>query len=236
MTRRGTVLLVLAALVATSSRAYEASSMIEARAGTLPLLLTVPHDGTEPLGTIAARSNGQTVRDMNARLLAERIATALEKKTGKRPYLVIAKFSRKYLDVNRPEAEAMESRDALPAYRAYHDQVKAYVAEMKAKYPKEALLVDVHGQGAAANTTFLGTRGGLTSKRSLDRIGSQPLREDARYSGGYTVFEYGSHKAGGIDAIQLEFGLSQRNSAAFAEEVADSLVKLMDQNFSSLRR
>jgi N-formylglutamate amidohydrolase len=230
------LVLVLAALAAPSVRAYDAASMIDARAGSLPLLLTVPHDGMQTLGMVAPRSQGEKVRDMNASLLAERIAAAIEKRTGKRPYVVIAKFSRKYLDANRPEAEAMESPDALPAYRAYHDQVKAYVAELKAKFPRDALLVDVHGQGAESNTTFLGTRGGLTSKRTLDRIGSLPLREDARYSGGYTVFEYGSHKAGGIDAIQLEFGLSQRNSAAFAEDVAEALLKLMNQNFSSLRR
>jgi N-formylglutamate amidohydrolase len=230
------VLLVFAALAAPWARAYDASSMIDARAGSLPILLTVPHDGTETVGMVAPRSKGERVRDMNASLLAERIAAAIEKRTGKRPYIVIAKFSRKYLDANRPESEAMESAEALPAYRAYHDQVKAYIAELKAKFPKDALLVDVHGQGAGTNTTFLGTRGGLTSKRSLDRIGSQPLREEARYSGGYTVFEYGSQKAGGIDAIQLEFGLSQRNSAAFAEEVAEALLKLTNQNFSSLRR
>jgi hypothetical protein len=58
-----------------------------------------------------------------------------------------------------------------------------------------------HGQGTDANTTFRRTRAGLTTKRLVERFGEK--------------------------AIQFEFGLSQRRSARFAEEVADALVKFM---------
>lgn len=34
--------------------------------------------------------------------------------------------------------------------------------------------------------------------------------EDAGYSGGYTVFTYGSHNRDGIDAVQIEFGARSR--------------------------
>ena len=218
------------------------------------MLLTVPHDGDEPLGTIASRSNGVSVRDEHTRDTAERVARALEKRTGKRPYLVIAKFGRKYLDANRPESEAMQSADALPAYRAYHDRVSSYVGELNRKFPDGALLVDIHGQGAEANTVFRGTRGGLTTKRLVDRFGPKALQgsdsiigllaakgyavnpaidaqspgEDPRYRGGYTVFHYGSQNPAGIDAIQLELGFRQRASERFAEDLAEALVTFME--------
>ena len=195
------------------------------------------------------------VRDTGTRDLAERVASRLEERLGKRPYVVIAKFSRKYLDANRPEQEAMESQDALPAYRAYHDQIAAFVAEVKGQFPSGALLVDVHGQSDDPNTTFRGTRAGLTAQSLLKRygfpvlhggksitgvlaakgyqvippVGAESLREDPRFNGGYTVSAYGSHRASGIDAIQLEFGKSHRANPHLAEDLAEALVVFMTQ-------
>ena len=253
MKRRGVPLLFLAALAPGLAGAYDASFMVGATPGSLPQNLTVPHDGDEPLGMMASRAKGVSVRDEHTRDTAERVARALQERTGRRPYLVIAKFDRKYLDANRPESEAMESADALPAYRAYHDRVATYVAEVKTKFPDGALLVDIHGQGAETNTVFRGTRAGLTMKKLVDRFGPKALQgsdsimgllaakgysvnpaldaesmaEDPRYRGGYTVFNYGSHKPGGIDAIQLELGSKQRASERFSEDLAEALVSFM---------
>jgi N-formylglutamate amidohydrolase len=149
----------------------------------------------------------------------------------------------------------MESEDALPAYRAYHDQISAYISELKAKFPNGSLLLDVHGQSDDPNTTFRGTRAGLTAKALLGRFGSaalqgersitgvlaakgylvnptvgaDTLREDPRFSGGYTVFNYGSQNPEGIDAIQLEFGKNHRASERLAEDLAEALFVFMTQ-------
>ena len=96
-------LLFLAALAPALAGAYEPDAVVDASRGDLPLILTVPHDGDLSLGTVTSRSKGVSVRDENTRETAERIARALQARTGKRPYLVIAKVSRKYLDPNRPE-------------------------------------------------------------------------------------------------------------------------------------
>lgn len=221
--------LLICLLLSTGARAYDPAAMVLASPGTLPLILTVPHDGDDYLGLIPARSKGEVVRDAGTRELAERVAAALEQRLGKRPYLVVARFSRKYLDANRAEQEAMESAGAL--------------------------LIDVHGQAHEPDTTFRGTRAGLTVRRLLDRHGSaalqgeksilgmlaakgypvnpvpgaESLREDPRFSGGYTVFAYGSHHAEGIDAIQLEFGRKHRADPQLAENLAAALVVFMTE-------
>lgn len=255
MLKRALLFLSLAAFLPNTSRAYDATDMVHASRGTLPLVLTVPHDGGEFLGFTPARSKGAKFRDAGTRELAERVASRLEERLGKRPYVVIAKFSRKYLDANRSEQDAMESQNALPAYRAYHDQIGAYVSELKSQFPAGSLLLDIHGQSDEPNTTFRGTRAGLTVKAMLDRfgpsvlqgdrsiigvlaargyqvfpaLGADSLREDTRFAGGYAVFTYGSHLATGIDAIQLEFGKSHRANLRLAEDLADALVIFMTQ-------
>lgn len=255
MLRRPFLSLLLTALVPRISLAYDAQSLVVSSKGTLPLILSVPHDGGEFLGLLPVRKKGALVRDAGTRELAERVASILEARTGKRPYLVIARFSRKYLDANRSEQDAMESEDALPAYKAYHDQITTYIAELKAKFPAGSLLVDVHGQSDDPNTTFRGTLAGLTAKALLGRygqaslqgeksiigvlaargysvnppVGAETLREDPRFSGGYTVFNYGSQRPEGIDAIQLEFGKNHRANGRMAEDLAEALIVFMTE-------
>lgn len=256
MLRHVLLVLILSIGLPCVSDAYDASNLVVSSKGTLPLIITVPHDGGEFLGFIPVRSKGALVRDVGTRELAERVASLLEERLGKRPYIVIAKFSRKYLDANRSETEAMESVEALPAYRFYHDQIAAYVAEVRRQFPKRSLLLDIHGQSDDPNTTFRGTRDGLTAKTLLSRFGppslqgeksimgvlaakgyqvnpgpgAETLHEDRRFAGGYTVFTYGSHRAEGIDAIQLEFGKNHRANPQLAEDLTEALVVFMTQH------
>ena len=169
---------------------------------------------------------------------------------------MIAGFSRKYLDANRSQQDAMQSPHALPAYRAYHDQIAAFIAEAKRRFPAGALLVDVHGQADEPDIIFRGTRAGLTTTALLKRFGATALRgensilgtletkgyqvhppvaasslkEDLRFAGGYTVFAYGSHQPLGIDAIQLEFGVRVHKNMRLPQDVADALHTFMRQH------
>jgi N-formylglutamate amidohydrolase len=244
---------ILAFGIALPAMAYDADALVTASKGDLPLILTAPHDGTESVGLVPTRTSGAMVRDVGTGELAQRAADIIEKKTGKRPYLVIARFSRKYIDANRAPEEAYESDAAAPAYRAYHDRIAAYVAEVKSRFPAGALLVDVHGQGQEANVIFRGTRNGVTARALMARSGPEALlgpksligelaargyrtnpapdgstlHEDRRFNGGYTVFKYGSQNPDGIDAIQLEFGSSLRMQHRLAEDLADCLIGVM---------
>jgi N-formylglutamate amidohydrolase len=246
---------MLCVLPPFSAHAYEPENTFVASAGSMPLILTVPHDGGDSIGWVGVRTQGTNVRDVDTRDLAEEVAEVIQKKTGKRPYLVIAKISRKYIDVNRPEEDAIESPDAAPAYRAYHAKVAAYVAEVSAKYPKGALLIDVHGQSEEADTIFRGTGSGKTVKALLKKYGNSAiqgegsivallqekgyrvfpsvqdssLKEHPHLNGGYTVSKYGSNTATGIDAIQLEFGKNTRNNSRLPEDVSNALLAFMNK-------
>ncbi len=110
-------LLISCAVAVLSKTATANNSLVISSGGSLPLLLTVPHDGDEVIGSVAARTTGATVRDLGTRVLAEKVASLLERQLKARPRLVIARFSRKYLDVKRPEQDAMQSAQALPNIR-----------------------------------------------------------------------------------------------------------------------
>ncbi|MDH4390705.1 MAG: N-formylglutamate amidohydrolase [Aquabacterium sp.] len=236
--------------------AFEPADVILHQPGSLPLVVTAPHDGDLPLGLTPTRTRGTQVRDLGTGVLAEQVAKRLEARLGQRPCLVVARFSRRFVDANRPEADALESDIALPAYRAYHAAVASCVARARAQHPQGALLVDVHGQGQVPDVLFRGTRAGLTTQALLARhgpaalqgpesligqlaargyivhpaVGTDSLREDPRYAGGYTVFTYGSQHPDGIDAIQLEFGAQQRRSPQLTDDVADALLVFLTRH------
>ena len=249
----------LAALACSNVLAYDPQDKVITRPGSMPIIFSVPHDGDETLGWMASRSKGTTVRDTGTRELAEKTAEILEKKTGTRPYLVIAKFSRKYLDVNRKENDALESEDAIPAYRHYHDTLTAYTKELAQKYAGRALLIDIHGQSDEPEIIFRGSRNGNTAKRLIKEFGPAALqeehsitgllqskgygvfppveagkneKEDKRFNGGHIIFAHGSNTPDGIDAIQLEFGKRVREKSELASDFADAIINFQKKFLS----
>src|SRR5262245_36634373 len=111
---RTTPALLAAALLWFAARlcASAPADLLFVQRGELPIILTAPHGGTEPIPGVAARTNGVTVYDSKTLELAREVSSALEKQLGKKPYVVAAKFSRKFLDVNREESAALESEPA----------------------------------------------------------------------------------------------------------------------------
>ena len=207
------------------------AALITVRKGDIPIIVTAPHGGREKVPGVAERTGDGaakfvTVNDTNTDLLAEKLAAALKKELGGEPYLVVARFERKYLDVNRPAAEAYESDAAKPVYEAYHTAVKGAVTEVNKTWGR-GLLLDLHGQAAKADAIFRGTRNLKTVQLLKDRFGVKAITgpnsvlgvlakkgyavipandsddaEDKRFNGGYTVGTYGPT----LDAIQLELG------------------------------
>jgi N-formylglutamate amidohydrolase len=220
--------------------------------GTLPLVLTAPHGGQERVNGVPPRTRGTTARDEGTHVLAEQVATKLSHHLGASPSLVVARFSRQYIDANRPPDEAYEVPAAQAAYNLYHAEIAKHVAALRHTHT-HALLLDIHGQSQVPNTTFRGTRTGLTTRRLLDRagvaalqgpnsllgalatqglqvhppLGAATLKEDPRYAGGYTVHRYGSHNPDGIDAIQLEFGRQQRENPQLAGHLTEALARFL---------
>ena len=218
------------------------SDLVTTVEGKLPVILSAPHGGTKDvLGVAPRKGTGLPTggsgffagRDGGTEELAHAISDAIQKKTGKRPYLVAAKFHRKYIDANRPPDIAYEESAAKPTYDAYRGTLAAYCREVKKTYGR-GLLLDVHGQGRMKDTVIRGTRDGKTVGLLIQRYGEKAhtgpdsffglLRANgakvypdnladkdyATLSGGDIVHTYGSGEYG-IDAIQLEFGADHRD-------------------------
>ncbi len=256
----GAASLVLAPLLGDVAFAEDAAKFapadfITVQTGDLPIIFSAPHGGLMVLPGIPERK-GEGMkkggagffagRDENTELLAPAIAAAIEKRLGKKPYVIIAKMHRKYVDANRPPEIAVEHPRAREVYDAYRSQLATFCDGVQARFG-HGLLIDVHGQAAARDTVFRGTQNGATdallAKTFGDKIhaGPQSLAgllvarginmkptdtspEASGFTGGHIVQTYGKHE--GIGAVQFEFGMDFRAKEAIhatAEKVADGI-------------
>jgi N-formylglutamate amidohydrolase len=224
------------------------SDLVTTQEGKLPVILSAPHGGTKDVPGVAPRkgeglptggSGYFTGRDTNTEELAHAVSAAIEKKTGKKPYMVVAKFHRKYIDANRPPEIAYEDPKAKPTYDAYRQTLAAYCREVKKTYGR-GLLLDLHGQGRMNDTVIRGTRDGKTVSLLMQRYGEKAHtgpesffgllalngckvfpgnladKDYAALSGGDIVHTYGNGDYG-IDAIQLEFGADLREKGKLTD-------------------
>lgn len=239
-------LLLLSLAQATAA----ANDFVISLAGNLPILLTVPHGGLQPVPNVPPRTRGITSTDGYTIELAQALSKHLQAGLGARPYLVAARFTRKHIDANRAPAEAYESPHAKAAYDAYHGEIKRFIGEIKEKFPQGALLLDIHGQSDDPAVLHRGTQNGATAAALLRRHGPDALTgprsifgiiqgkgfkvfppngpigfppEDKRFSGGYTAQTYGSRSAEGLDAIQLEPGRDLRKDPRFATALGEAI-------------
>lgn len=251
------LLIPVVALTSTLPAAPEetkAADYVIVQQGTLPIIVSAPHGGRKKVLDVPERmgvgiNNFATVLDANTDLLVEQFAAELEKQLKGKPWLIIAKFERKYIDVNRSREQGYESEKAKPYYDAYHDPLEAACKAVKKKFGR-GLLLDIHGQGEFKDTICRGTQNGktvtllkerdgwgaITGKRSvlghLERSGYKVLpscdadektKEEPQFNGGYIVRNYGSHTGYAIDAIQLEFGtfLRDKEKDKYAQTARD---------------
>lgn len=238
-----------------------AGELVAIQRGELPILLSAPHGGTRPVPDTEPRqgrgipkgpSGFFTGRDTYTEELALAVAAAIEKRMQRKPYFVIARFHRKYIDPNRPPEIAYEDPDARPVYDRYHQTLDEFCRCVQRAHGR-GLLLDLHGQGSARDTVFRGTQNGKTVTLLRQRFGEEAHdgpqslfgtlrslgwtvhpdpqgREQAGYTGGYIVQTYGSHRGHGIDAIQLEFGHDYRIPERRAQ-TAETLAQAVEQYF-----
>lgn len=235
------------------------ADLVLVQQGSMPVILTAPHGGRAAIPTVEPRraqdgtpgpwGGVHTGADSSTDVLASGIAAELTKLTGQDPYLVVAKFARKYIDANRPPELGLEDPRARPYYDYYHRSIRRFIDEVRAKYPA-GLLIDVHGQGKDPDVIMRGTINGRTVQRLMQRGGVDAVTgprgvfgqleangfkvfprndvpprgtsEDAGYKGGYTVFTYGSHNRDGIDAVQMEFGNRYRQGTLLDKSARDA--------------
>jgi N-formylglutamate amidohydrolase len=256
LAKRGLLALVVALHVPLSAQEQrEPAELLTVWAGMLPIILSAPHGGREPIPGIPVRRGigvpqFTTERDSNTAELAEAIAHAIGNRLGAKPFLIIARFERKYVDANRPHAAAYESTAAKPYYEAYHRALEDASEHVRQQWVG-GILLDIHGQAAEADTVFRGTDNGRSVEVLRQKFGNEAFAgpksimgqlaskgykvipngggsvRERRYTGGYTTRTYGSHRGTRIDAIQLEIGANLRARANLdrtAIDLADSIV------------
>jgi len=245
----------------------EDSRFLHVVTGELPIILSAPHGGQLDVPDVEPR-RGENVntggagyvvtRDVGTEELAAEVARAITRRFQKKPYLVVARSHRKYVDMNRPPTIAFEDPDAKPLYEAYHAALSSACGSVQKKFHK-GLLLDLHGQGEASDTVFRGTHDGKTVTLLRERYGEaaqtgehslfgqlqrhgwkvfpDPLngKEQPAFRGGHIVQTYGSHQGHGIDAMQLEFGADFRSkegrtatAATLAAALADYAARYLD--------
>ncbi|MFM7071854.1 MAG: N-formylglutamate amidohydrolase [Planctomycetota bacterium] len=247
--------------------AAEPHPLVTVEKGELPVILSAPHGGGLDIPGVMPREGkglerrpgGFVIgRDTGTEELAAATTQAIQKRLGKRPYLVAARSHRKFLDPNREAAAAYESEPAQRVYEAYHGALSDACQQVRKTFQR-GLLLDLHGQASSAETVFRGTQNGATVSLLKQRFGEashtgdqsffgqlrargfkvhpDPLsgREQSGFTGGYTVRHYGGDGGFGIDAIQLEFGKDYRakerrdkTAAVLAEAVEAFAIRYLD--------
>ena len=224
------------------------SDLVHVQAGDLPIVLTAPHGGRDDVPGCDVRtpvgSRFVVTTDLNTDVLTLGIAAEIARLTGRQPYVVIAKFHRKYIDANRRPDEAYASSSCRAVYDFYHAAARRFVDEVREKHPHAALF-DIHGQAAYPVSILRGTQHGATVKSLVARAGAPALTgpnsvfgrfaamgygielEPPRYTGGHTVVIYGSGRANGIDAMQIEFGRDLRLDAVVRKTAADTAAAIV---------
>lgn len=224
--------------------------LITVETGTLPIVLSAPHGGTVPIPGIPIRAGKNierfvVVRDGNVDKIALLTAKQLEKTLGGRPYLVIARFERKYVDANRAPDSAYEHETAKLYYDAYHQAIQDALVAIKRDWGR-GLLVDIHGQSKTPDGIYRGTadgesvkqlvaehgRAAVTGEKSLygmlEKLGYKVLpgnnerdQKEHFFNGGHITRSYGSDHVTDIDAIQVEFGDNFRKAGQLEKTSAD---------------
>ncbi len=139
--------------------------------GSLPILLAIPHGGTELVLEVNPRQNRDTAEQftINSAIytydMARIIRRVLEDKFNQKPYMVACLAHRRYVDVNRAPKDAYIMRSVLneatpedtatlpmryrrsgaPIYFEYHCALQRYIGQMYRRYNKNALLIELSG-------------------------------------------------------------------------------------------
>lgn len=131
------------------------SSHIEFRTGNYPLIITVPHGGSQTDASLTVRTVSNcpdpefsTVFDTYTSELGEMIDSVVFARTGKYPFIIFCRLKRSYIDMNRPVRYAIPqgntaAKNIYDKFYSYIDQSKTMIV---AKYGS-GLLLDIHAHG-----------------------------------------------------------------------------------------
>ncbi|MGH8559551.1 MAG: N-formylglutamate amidohydrolase [Methylococcales bacterium] len=183
---------------------YEEDRLVKRHRGTMPVILTCPHDGTECPPGVQARTKKATPdncqfttkSDLQTAFITQSVAQKILDLTGLSPYVVMASFDRKFIDANRADCPvncAFTDPHAQPFYDEYHNRIAGFVNEIRVQNGNRGFLFDIHGKRlivADPADIYLGTDNGGSLPPGFDRAsifmqhGLQGLLKSARHETG----------------------------------------------------
>lgn len=161
---------------------YSERLLVKRHRGTMPIILTCPHGGLESPPSVKEREEAKTPsncgnfttnRDKETDTITEGVTQKILELTGLSPYVVIAKFHRKFIDANRKSDCAFTDLDNAKAfYNEYHNRVSEYVSQVLQENDSRGFLFDIHGIKIIPTDKadiYLGTANNETLQPSFNR-------------------------------------------------------------------
>jgi len=134
---------------------------VEVGIGDIPLVISVPHGGTfhdDEIMDRDCKDVGRVVKGVDSKTIstARAIEEEFAKNHGSRPYVVMAKLSRRKVDQNR-EIKLAACSDPFGeiAWKNYHSSIEAVIKDAVDKFGY-VLFVDLHGHGHTIQRLELG--------------------------------------------------------------------------------
>ena len=156
---------------------FTAENLVSIKKGTLPILLTCPHNGTEqPAGVDGPRtgtnlphgcpkSQFKTEPDEHTWHITDGVAKRIFELTNGWPYVVKFNGHRKYIDVNREKKCGCEVLEAETFFDAYHSTIAQFSQEIRTDNTCSnglVFLFDIHGKDNNTSDISIGTHNELT--------------------------------------------------------------------------
>jgi hypothetical protein len=157
---------------------YSSNNYIEYHKGTLPIIISVPHDGSMSPSSIPDRTcnNATNVTDLNTYKLGQQIDSSLFALTGCHPHMIYCNLKRSKLDCNRNLADgACGNPAAEQAWAAFHDFIDNAQAIAQNQNAGKAFYIDLHGHGHTMQRLELGYLYTATELGSTDAVLNTPL-------------------------------------------------------------
>ncbi len=144
-------------------RSIAIQNFVEYRNGNFPLIISVPHDGSESDNSFTTRTkentsdpNFATVRDMYTMNLAHLVDSILHARTGKYAHVVICHLKRTYVDMNRIRQYAIPAGSRQEGvYDLYHSRMQNARTLVAIEWGR-GLVLDIHGHGHDIQQVELG--------------------------------------------------------------------------------
>lgn len=159
---------------------YTETRLVKRHRGTMPIILTCPHDGDEVPPNVPDRTQAatpadcdfKTGRDRQTAAITEAVAQKILDVTGLSPYVVIARFRRLSIDANRRPACAFTDPAAATFYDEYHNRIAEYVTQLRSENENRGFLFDIHGTNELPQDPadiYLGTANGRSLVPGFNR-------------------------------------------------------------------